>query len=46
MNLKLIFLIAAIVVFILAALGVGIAPLQFGWIGMALFAASFLPVRA
>lgn len=42
MGLKLIFLIVAIVCFVLEALGVVPARIKIGWIGMAFFAAAFL----
>lgn len=42
---KLIFLIVAILLFILAASGVNLFDkVSVGWLGMAFFAASFLPI--
>lgn len=42
MSLSFLFLIAAIVCFILQAIGVSTGKVSIGWIGMGFFAASFL----
>jgi hypothetical protein len=42
MGLKMIFLVVAIILFILQALGVGAPRISLGWVGMAFFAAAFI----
>jgi hypothetical protein len=42
MGMKLIFLVVAIVLFILAGLGVGSPRVNIGWFGLAFFAAAFI----
>jgi hypothetical protein len=42
---NLIFLIIAIVCFILASIGVALGDFQIGWVGLAFFAASGFPSR-
>lgn len=42
MSVKLIFLIVAIILFIMQALGVGAPKIALGWVGMAFFAGAFI----
>jgi fatty acid desaturase len=42
MSVKLIFLVVAIILFVLQALGISSPKVSTGWIGMAFFAAAFI----
>jgi len=42
MSLSVLFLIVAVILFIVAALGVNVPRVNLGWLGLAFFAGSFL----